>query len=429
MKHGVCFALLLVLMTTKLCAQWKPQTSPTKNNLNDVAFLGTRLGYAVGENGTVLKTLNGGKTWQLVTAPSKESITSVTIIDSNTVMVTTTANAGEGAVYESKDQGNKWVRTLTDTRTFYGAAAPHKNLYSTSSQIYKSTDIGRTWQPQEALNGTSTYTQIEFADEQTGMVTGNVSGIVTYSADFWRTVTGGVKWYRGNSFSFPNANAFSTLDMLSPDSVLMFTNFYNRFLPGDSNSLILLTNFRLRRDFVDSIWYFDTRNITTVFPDRLSDCKFFLTGKGFTTSETGRIYTTSSFGKKWKPDYNGKTPLHALYMVNEEVGFAVGDSGLILKKEAVADTLKANRLIAVNVYPNPAATNATISFKLDKAAKIIVEIRNAQGNTAMVLPAKNYNSGVQQITLQLSNLQRGVYHASIISEGKTIGKSELAIMR
>jgi photosystem II stability/assembly factor-like uncharacterized protein len=409
-------------------AQWVQQTSPTKNNLTDIAFFDARLGYATGTNGTVLKTLNGGRTWQTVTAPDSTDVTSVTILDSFAVMVTTAGTFGEGAVYESRNQGGKWFKVLHDSRTFYGCATPHKNLYSVSSQIYKSENFGRTWQAQQPVNSTSTYIQAAFSDEQNGIIAGNISGILTYSADFWRTTDGGTNWYRGNSFSFPNANGFSTFDAVSPDTVLMFTNFYNRFAEGDSSQLIVLTNFNLKNEFGDSIWYFTTKIINQSFPDKLSDCKFFSGGVGYTTSKTGSIYATRTFGKKWKQDYNSKTPLHALFMLSEGVGYAVGDGGLILKREPVANAEANPDLLTIKVYPNPATSVAALSFKLDKTASVSVELRNAEGNAVLIQPAKTYDAGEQKILFRVNNLQRGIYHVNLLANGKTIGKTQLMIV-
>lgn len=427
MRHCLFYTLLVLAFLNTASAQWTQQPSPTKNNLNDVAFLGSKLGYAVGANGTVLKTLNGGSTWKVVTAPDSADIISVTILDSVTVVVTTAGTFGEASIYESRNQGGKWYKVLTDPRTLHATATTHRELYSAGSQIYNSTNFGRTWQAQQLLSSTSTYTQLEFADDNNGIVVGNVSGIVTYSADFWRTTDGGTNWYRCNSFSFPNANAFSTLSSLNADSTIMFTNFYNRFSPGDSSQLILLTNFKLRKDFTDSIWYFDAKIINPSFHDRLSDCKFFEGGSGFATSETGFIYSTSVYGRKWKTEYSSKSALHALYMLDEFTGYAVGDGGLILKREVASNVSINTELIAVQATPNPAIMNVTVNFTLSNSQKISVEVRDAQGNVSIMQAAQLFNKGAQHITLPVGNLQRGLYHINLLAHGKIVGKTQLLV--
>ena len=52
----------LILRTTDGGANWTNQTSGTTSFLNDVSFTDTNNGTAVGENGTILRTTNGGTT-------------------------------------------------------------------------------------------------------------------------------------------------------------------------------------------------------------------------------------------------------------------------------------------------------------------------------------------------------------------------------
>src|SRR6478609_3884080 len=213
MKHCFFVTLLFLSCFNFSFAQWTQQSSPVKNDLTEIAFFSPRIGYAVGTNGTVIKTLNGGRSWQQVTSPDSSDILSVTVPDSLGVMVTTAATFGTGAVFQSKDQGLTWVKTLVDTRDFYATAINQKKLYSASSAIYTSENAGLKWQKQQALNGTSIYTNISFTDERNGVAAGNISGILTYSADILKTPDGN-NWYRLDAFSFPNANAYSALTAL-----------------------------------------------------------------------------------------------------------------------------------------------------------------------------------------------------------------------
>ena len=164
------------------------------------------------------------------------------------------------------------------------------------------------------------------------MAAGNISGFVTYSADFLRTFDGGNHWYHNDPFKFPNANGFTAMNSLAPDSVFMFTNFYNRFLEGDSSQLIFLYNFRLRT--LDSSVVFKTAIVIKSFPDIIRDCKFFTSGIAYAAGDKGVIYASKDRGKTWKPDYKNTTGLHALFMLNERRGYAVGNKGLILKRNS-----------------------------------------------------------------------------------------------
>jgi photosystem II stability/assembly factor-like uncharacterized protein len=54
------FAAILCLVSNTFAQSWVTQTSGTTNTLRDIFFIDGSTGWAVGENGTVLKTTNGG---------------------------------------------------------------------------------------------------------------------------------------------------------------------------------------------------------------------------------------------------------------------------------------------------------------------------------------------------------------------------------
>lgn len=427
MKHCLLVTVLSLFIISSF-AQWTQQTSPVKSDLTDIAFYSSNIGYAVGTGGTVIRTLNGGRSWQQVTSPDSSDILSVTVPDSLGVMVTTAATFGTGAVFQSKNQGLTWRKTLVDTRNFYAGAVNKQKLYSASSAIYTSANAGLNWQKQEALNGTSVYTKVDFTDERNGVVAGNISGILTYSADIWKTPDG-YSWYKLDPFSFPNANAYSALTLLDWDKMVLVTNFYNRFSSGDSSQILLLSDMRLALDvFGDTIWKFKYNIINPSFYDEVSDCKFFTTGKGYMSSTTGVIYRTTNLGKKLTTEYKSKTPLTALYMLDENTGYAVGEGGLILKRGTKTVTASAPS-ISVKLYPNPAHNSATINFKLNAEQAVAVQVTGEHGNIVWQQKEKSFTAGDQQLQINVSNLQPGLYQVNLLSKGVVIGNGQLMVAR
>ena len=428
MKANLLLALMLFSFGNLCFGQWAIQSSPTTNNLNDVSFLDAKLGFAVGDGGTVIRTINGGQTWKRISFPESVNLVSVALPDTGIVIITTSINEnGEAAVYSSSNGGTTWVKTLQDSRTFYAAATPAKHIFSTSSKIYESADNGKTWVSRADINSTSSYSAIEFPDVQHGTVAGNISGFVTYSAMFLRSQDNGTTWYASYPYDFPNANGFSAMSVLSADSVFMFTNFYNRFSPGDSSQLIFLSNFRLRRSLSDPEWHFNAKTVVSSFQDRINTCKFFRTGVAYTAGEKGSIYRSTNFGKKWSAEFTNKLPVNDIYMVNENTGYAVGDGGLILKRDTAIKKLSP-QMIAVKAFPNPVKDKASLSFTLTEPTMIAVQVTGERGNAVLNIPAKNYEKGLQQISLQVANLQRGLYHVNLVSKGITIAKTELLVI-
>jgi photosystem II stability/assembly factor-like uncharacterized protein len=57
-----CNLFSLVLITTAYSQSgWQLQSSGTRNTLFGVYFLNSKLGYVVGDSGTILHTTNGGE--------------------------------------------------------------------------------------------------------------------------------------------------------------------------------------------------------------------------------------------------------------------------------------------------------------------------------------------------------------------------------
>ena len=85
-------------------------------------------------------------------------------------------------------------------------------------------------------------------------------------------------------------------------------------------------------------------------------------------------------------------------------------------------------MIAVKVFPNPVKDKASLSFTLTEPTMIAVQVTGERGNAVLNIPVKNYEKGLQQISLQVANLQRGLYHVNLVSKGITIAKTELLVI-
>jgi photosystem II stability/assembly factor-like uncharacterized protein len=71
------FAILFsaLLLVTSAMAQWVPQNSETTKNLNSIFFTHKLPGYIAGDSGVILKTLNGGTTWDTLSSRTTAYLT------------------------------------------------------------------------------------------------------------------------------------------------------------------------------------------------------------------------------------------------------------------------------------------------------------------------------------------------------------------
>ena len=70
-----------ILATADGGASWQPQTSNTTEHLLSVGFVDAQRGWAVGENGTILATADGGASWQPQTSNTTKHLYSVGFVD------------------------------------------------------------------------------------------------------------------------------------------------------------------------------------------------------------------------------------------------------------------------------------------------------------------------------------------------------------
>ncbi|NOX88062.1 MAG: T9SS type A sorting domain-containing protein [Calditrichaeota bacterium] len=85
---------------------WEKQNSNTNSDLLTVFAVDSLRAWAAGDEGTILKTENGGETWDKISLPESETITSVFFPDENKGYL-----AGKnGLFYGSEDWGKTWFK-------------------------------------------------------------------------------------------------------------------------------------------------------------------------------------------------------------------------------------------------------------------------------------------------------------------------------
>lgn len=428
MKHILLYAIAFVMVINCANAQWTQLNSPTTKTLNAVSFFNARLGYAVGANGTVLRTKDGGDSWSIMASPDTANLTSVVVIDSTVLLVTTGNTNGNSAVYKSTTSGSTWHKVLHDNLPFYATQTHDGKLFAMSVYLYSSNDGGETWKPEKRLNSTSAYTDIEFPDDATGYIGGNIRGQYTYNPEFLRSTDGGNKWHESYPFAFPDTSGFTCFNAMNADTIFMFTNYFKHFREKKNTELLLITRFHLKGTVGDTVWNFKAKVQIDSMEDVINDCKFFEGGSGYSAGNIGIIYHTTTYGKKWNKEYTGRTTIHGIYMQNENKGYAVGEYGLILRRQDTTAALRTSstETMTVKVYPNPASNSSTVSFSLARSANVIVQLSNERG-AIVYTQAKQYSAGSYQQLIPVANLQRGLYHITLIVNGKVEGRSQLLV--
>ena len=106
MKKLLLFALVFVLVSLNIYPQWYLQNPyPTGNTLNAVKLISENIGWAVGTSGTILKTSNGGVTWESETSGTKSELTDVFFINANKGWII----GADGTILITTNGGTNWT--------------------------------------------------------------------------------------------------------------------------------------------------------------------------------------------------------------------------------------------------------------------------------------------------------------------------------
>ena len=84
----------------------------------------------------------------------------------------------------------------------------------------------------------------------------------------------------------------------------------------------------------------------------------------------------------------------------------------------------------LQVAPNPASGNLSVSFNLHEQSSILISLTDSRGHEMALLQKDHLNSGVQQFNLDVSRFAPGLYLLTLKStdNGRLIG-SEKVILR
>ena len=285
---------------------WEARTSGTTDWLESVTFADDgRTGWAVGGRGTILKSSDGGDTWEPRTSGTTDLLYSVTFADDGR---TGWAVGGRGTILKSSDGGENWeTRTSGTTDLLYSVtfADDGRTGWAVGGRgtILKSSDGGENWETR--TSGTTDWLySVTFADDgRTGWAVGD-RGTILKSSD------GGENWEPRSS---------GTTDWL------LSVTF------ADDGRTGWAVGFRTILKSSDGGENWETRTSGTT--DWLYSVTFADDGRtGWAVGGRGTILKSSDGGENWERTSGTTDWLHSVTFADDgRTGWAVGNRGTILK--------------------------------------------------------------------------------------------------
>jgi photosystem II stability/assembly factor-like uncharacterized protein len=285
-------------------------TSGTNDDLLSICFSGEN-GWAVGDDGVILNTVDGGASWSVLECPVSEDLVDVAISDHSDVWVV----GRRGTILSASEIENNWqVQPSPTDRDLYGLSVSNGIGWIVGPYTLLRTSNGNDW----IDNSSGTYPlrtleEVLFVDDSNGLAIG-------YGGSILRTTDAGLSWdyqsLRRNSWLFD-------AHFINKDTgwLVGFVGFY------PYNGLIVGT--------VDggNNWttYPSYDNVTfrsIVFVDSTDG---WIVGSAEHETHHGAIYHTADGGHTWQKQDSTISELFDIEFGWFYYGWAVGKNGLIVR--------------------------------------------------------------------------------------------------
>ena len=143
MKKFILTITLLVSLSPILYAQWEILNEGFAGyRINTIDFVSKNVGWMAGDRGIVLKTTDGGETWQTTKLNENWYITQIDFIDDSVGWA-----VGYHNILKTEDGGYNWVlqKKVPDFYLYSIYAVDKNNVYAAYDKIYKTTNGGADW--------------------------------------------------------------------------------------------------------------------------------------------------------------------------------------------------------------------------------------------------------------------------------------------
>ncbi|MFC1569036.1 CARDB domain-containing protein [bacterium] len=310
-----------VIISEKSTGLWEVQQSGTGNRLYYVAAVSSLEAWAVGFNGIILRTIDGGDSWTDVWHNNESThFFGVDALDANTAFVTGyTGDYIEGTnvsvIYKTTDGGSSWTKVhehanawmnhvkMLDVVNGMAIGDPFQGIW----KIVHTTDEGNSWQqipntPAAELEAWSSGYSVFWLNRFKGW-------FGTSTSNYYQTVDGGNSWSQASIPELPLIHALS----FNSTGIGMAGNREGQFVRTMDEG-INWESISLPNDGVLRYLLYNQNN-------------FWLLLDNF-------IYNSNDQGSTWSVQQIAEHTLRHLAFTSDQQGtsgWAVGDEGVILK--------------------------------------------------------------------------------------------------
>jgi len=136
---------------------WQPTTTGSDARLRGLSAVSRHVAWASGSKGTVLRTVDGGRSWQQVAPPDTATLDfrDIEAFDARTAVALSIGEGEASRLYRTADGGRTWTETFrnTDPAAFYNCVAFFDSRHGLAVgdpvagkfNVLSTADGGRSW--------------------------------------------------------------------------------------------------------------------------------------------------------------------------------------------------------------------------------------------------------------------------------------------
>lgn len=330
-----------IVKTTDGGITWTSLISGTTKWINTVFFVNSNTGFVAGSGGTILKTSNGGISWTLLNSGTSNELKTIHFFDENTGYV-----AGEFDLLKTVNGGNTWEKVSGGMKSMcfitkdkiFELVPDEFDLYE---YVMKTINGGSTW-VQIASSSGYHINGIFFIDAATGYHVGDNGRI-------FKTTNGGMSWTQlvsGSTdnlylpFFVDNNVGYVLPNLKTTDGGLHWQKFTAPSLGSEINSIFFTNNnigyiagnnypygaLSMKTSDGGSTWIDLSNHLT----QDLYSLHFPSKSVGYAVGDAGTILKTENGGASWnKLTINATEKFNSVWFTNDSKGFAVNGIGYV----------------------------------------------------------------------------------------------------
>lgn len=216
MRKFILSFIFVLFVSVTIQAQWQKYEAGTDADFRGLDVVNAKIIWASGTKGTVIRTIDGGKSWDVFNVPDAEKLDfrDIEAFDANTAYVLSIGNGESSRIYKTTDGGKTWTLQYKNTneKAFFDAFAfwDVNNGIAMSDPVgelfflIRTEDGGKTWrrvgedkiahaiagEAAFAASGTCIFTQ---GNKNVWFVTGGKKARV------FRSMNRGLSWFTSDT--------------------------------------------------------------------------------------------------------------------------------------------------------------------------------------------------------------------------------------